>query len=54
MVLFYCTAVAMKHQDQTGIADGLEDVFDKGDHEVIEYSGYVIFRTSTGPFSDYQ
>jgi hypothetical protein len=36
MVLFYCTAVAMKHQDETGIAEGLEDFFDPG--EKIEFS----------------
>jgi hypothetical protein len=36
MVLFYCTAVAMKYQDETGIADGLEDFFDPG--EDIEFS----------------
>jgi hypothetical protein len=52
MVLFYCTAVAMKRQDQTGIADGLEDVFDPAEHEVIEYSGYVIFGTGTEPHSN--
>jgi UDP-N-acetylmuramoylalanine-D-glutamate ligase len=36
MVLFYCTAVAMKRQDETGIAEGLEDFFDPG--EEIEFS----------------
>jgi hypothetical protein len=36
MVLFYCTAVAMKRQDETGIAEGLEDFFDPG--EKIEFS----------------
>jgi hypothetical protein len=36
MVLFYCTAVAMKRQDQTGIADGLEDFFSV---EEMEFSG---------------
>ena len=39
MVLFYCTAVAMKHQDDQGIADGLDDFFQPG--EKIEFSGYV-------------
>jgi hypothetical protein len=38
MVLFYCTAVAMKHQDQAGIAPGLEDVFDPDNKERIEFS----------------
>jgi hypothetical protein len=37
MVLFYCTAVAMKRQDENGIADGLEDFFDPG--EKMEFSG---------------
>ncbi|CAN9084151.1 unnamed protein product [Alternaria alternata] len=37
MVLFYCTAIAMKRQDQTGIAEGLEDVFVPG--EKIVFSG---------------
>lgn len=36
MVLFYCTAVAMKRQDEFGIAEGLEDFFDPG--EQIEFS----------------
>jgi hypothetical protein len=36
MVLFYCTAVAMKRQDETGIAEGLEDFFDPG--EKIEFA----------------
>lgn len=37
MVLLYCTIVAMKRQDQSGIADGLEDFFESG--EKIEFSG---------------
>lgn len=37
MVLFYCTAVAMKRQDQNGTADDLEDFFGRG--EQIEFSG---------------
>ncbi|KAF2828710.1 hypothetical protein CC86DRAFT_196799 [Ophiobolus disseminans] len=41
MVLFYCTAVAMKHQDQAGIADGLEDDFDNRESERIEFSGEI-------------
>jgi len=48
MVLFYCTAVAMKRQDQAGIAEGLEDVFDPDELESIEFSGYVIKLTITG------
>jgi hypothetical protein len=40
MVLFYCTAVAMKHQDQAPKADGLVDLFEPGEH--IAFSGYVI------------
>ncbi|KAH8732270.1 hypothetical protein GQ44DRAFT_721566 [Phaeosphaeriaceae sp. PMI808] len=39
MVLFYCTVVAMKRQDQAGIADGLEDYFERG--EKIEFSAEV-------------
>ena len=39
MVLFYCTAVAMKRQDQNGISDGLEDFFEPG--EKMEFSGLV-------------
>jgi hypothetical protein len=39
MVLFYCTAVAMKRQDENGIPEGLEDFFDPG--EKMEFSGYV-------------
>lgn len=42
MVLFYCTAVAMKRQDTTPIAEGLEDSFEPG--EKMEFSGYVYFR----------
>ncbi|KAH7077965.1 hypothetical protein BKA63DRAFT_275736 [Paraphoma chrysanthemicola] len=39
MVLFYCTAVAMKRQDENGIAEGLEDAFDPG--ERMEFSGQI-------------
>ncbi|KAJ4377701.1 hypothetical protein N0V83_000530 [Neocucurbitaria cava] len=39
MVLFYCTAVAMKRQDENGIADGLEDFFNPG--EKLEFSGEI-------------
>lgn len=38
MVLFYNTAVVMKHQDQTRMADGLEDLFDLDNKERIEFS----------------
>jgi hypothetical protein len=38
MVLFYNTAVAMKHQDQARMADGLEDLFDPENKERIEFS----------------
>lgn len=37
MVLFYCTAIAMKRQDHTPIAEGLEDVFLPG--ERIMFAG---------------
>jgi hypothetical protein len=37
--LFYCTAVAMKHQDEHSIGEGLEDFFDPG--EKIQFSGQV-------------
>lgn len=37
MVLFYCTAVAMKRQDEYGVGEGLEDFLDPG--EKIEFSG---------------
>jgi hypothetical protein len=37
MVLFYCTAVAMKRQDQTGVAEELKDFFDPG--EKREFAG---------------
>lgn len=40
MVLFYCTVVAMKRQDQTGIPNGLDDFFQPG--EKMEFSGYVL------------
>ncbi|KAL5113540.1 hypothetical protein ACEQ8H_008579 [Pleosporales sp. CAS-2024a] len=40
MVLFYCTAVAIKRQDDHGIADGLEDFLDTT--EQIEFSRQVI------------
>ncbi|KAH4406706.1 hypothetical protein HBH92_161660 [Parastagonospora nodorum] len=39
MVLFYCTAVAMKRQDEFGIAEGLEDFFDPG--EQMEFSSEI-------------
>jgi hypothetical protein len=42
MVLFYCTAVAMKRQDQAGITEGLDDEFDPGNLEEMEFSGYVV------------
>lgn len=42
MVLFYCTTVAMKRQDQKGVAEGLDDVFNPGNGEEIIFSGYVI------------
>jgi hypothetical protein len=38
MVLFYCTAVAMKRQDQTVVAEGLVDFFDP---ENIVFSGEI-------------
>jgi hypothetical protein len=40
MVLFYCTAVAMKRQDHNSTAEGLEDFFDPG--EKREFSGQAI------------
>jgi hypothetical protein len=41
MVLFYCTAVAMKRQDHhTSTVEGLEDFFDPG--EKREFSGQAI------------
>lgn len=39
MVLFYCTAVAMKRQDDNGIAEGLDDFFTPG--EKLEFSGEI-------------
>jgi hypothetical protein len=36
MVLFYCTAIAMKRQDQTVVAEGLVDFFEP---ENILFSG---------------
>lgn len=39
MVLFYCTAIAMKRQDQTVVAESLVDLFDL---EKIVFSGQVI------------
>ncbi len=45
MVLFYNTAVAMKHQDETRMADGLEDLFDPENGERIEFSRYVTERS---------
>ncbi|KAH6616748.1 hypothetical protein C7974DRAFT_51499 [Boeremia exigua] len=41
MVLFYNTAVAMKHQDQTRMADGLEDMFDPENKERMEFSSEI-------------
>lgn len=41
MVLFYNTAVAMKMHDQTGVAPGLEDIFDPDNKEKIEFSTCV-------------
>ncbi|KAJ4349175.1 hypothetical protein N0V95_004817 [Ascochyta clinopodiicola] len=38
MVLFYNTAIAMKMQDQTGIAPGLEDSFDLDNKDRLEFS----------------
>lgn len=38
LVLFYNTVVAMKHQDQTRMADGLEDLFDTENKERMEFS----------------
>ncbi|KAH9872050.1 hypothetical protein J1614_006310 [Plenodomus biglobosus] len=40
MVLFYCTVVAMKRQDQNGIPGGLDDFFQPG--EKMEFSGETI------------
>jgi len=40
MVLFYCTAIAMKRQDHTPIAEGLEDVFLPG--ERIMFAGETV------------
>lgn len=37
MVLFYCTVIAMKRQDQYGISDGLDEFFQLG--ETMEFSG---------------
>ncbi|KAI8936850.1 hypothetical protein NX059_006087 [Plenodomus lindquistii] len=37
MVLFYCTVVAMKRQDQNGTPEGLDDFFQPG--EKMEFSG---------------
>jgi len=39
MVLFYCTAVAMKRQDKVQTPQGLEDFFQPG--EKIEFSGEI-------------
>jgi len=44
MVLFYCTVVAMKRQDQHGVPNGLDDFFQPGEN--MEFSGYV-----SSPFS---
>lgn len=40
MVLFYCTLVAMKRQDQVTIPDGLDDFFQPGEDQ--EFGGYVL------------
>lgn len=37
MVLFYCTAVALKRQDHTPTPQGLEDYFQPGEKE--EFGG---------------
>jgi hypothetical protein len=50
MVLFYCTAVAMKRQDEHGIAEGLEDFFDPG--EKMEFSGQVFSCVTVNAFAD--
>jgi hypothetical protein len=39
MVLFFGTAVAMKRQDEHGIAEGLEDLFNPDDEEEMQFSG---------------
>jgi hypothetical protein len=39
MVLFYCTAVALKRQDHTPTPQGLEDYFQPGEKE--EYGGEI-------------
>ena len=39
MVLFYCTMVAMKRQDDTQTPPGLEDFFQPGERE--EFGGFV-------------
>lgn len=41
MVLFYNTAIAMKHQDQIRMADGLEDIFDQDRTERLEFSSEI-------------
>ncbi|KAF1932911.1 uncharacterized protein M421DRAFT_54036 [Didymella exigua CBS 183.55] len=41
MILFYNTAVAMKHQDQARMADGLEDIFDRDRTERLEFSSEI-------------
>ena len=38
MVLFYCTMVAMKRQDETQTPPGLEDFFHPGERQ--EFGGY--------------
>lgn len=40
MVLFYCTMVAMKRQDDTQTPPGLEDFFQPGERE--EFGGCVV------------
>ncbi|KAJ8109526.1 hypothetical protein OPT61_g7398 [Boeremia exigua] len=41
MVLFYNTAIAMKHQDETRMAEGLDDLFDPENKERIEFSSEI-------------
>lgn len=40
-MLFYNTAIALKHQDHIRMADGLEDMFDPENKEKIEFSWQV-------------
>ena len=43
MVLFYNTAIALKHQDHIRMADGLEDMFDPENKEKIEFSWQITY-----------